>query len=483
MPEATPLTEAGTVTLTETEGTGTALVTLITPGQGSSGEYPAEVLESAAADGVFAAGTHMYLDHPTPGERPERSLDRLAGVLTEAATWDGEALRAPAKIYPRFRQMLAEMQDAIGVSIRAGGVIESGIVKSIGPVASVDFVTKPGRGGSFQLVESAVLVEGHGMTANDLSQALSDAVRDTYGAEQTYTWVRDYTDEWVVFSVETPDSCDLWRQSYTVADREVTLTGDKVEVDAVTTYVPSAGENPTDTAPGGMSESLATGGTVTTTITDGEVVLSPLRLQLDAGVIWNSLQRLKKQGGGHLMFEAEATPIHDAIASTLTPADLAGQPASSSLPAPTTEESQEDTMPDLTEAEVQSLRESADQLPTVTAERDEARDELRAYRRRDAARPIIEAGLTESDLPARIRARLTESVLADLPTTADGALDEDALKTRLGEAIEAAKAELTEALAAVGGATGQVHGLGTGTATVEESAPSAEYAAIYGTGA
>jgi len=481
VPEATPLTEAGTVTLTETEGTGTALVTLITPGQGSSGEYPAEVLESAAADGVFAAGTHMYLDHPTPGERPERSLDRLAGVLTEAATWDGEALRAPAKIYPRFRQMLAEMQDAIGVSIRAGGVIESGIVKSIGPVASVDFVTKPGRGGSFQLVESAVLVEGHGMTANDLSQALSDAVRDTYGAEQTYTWVRDYTDEWVVFSVETPDSCDLWRQSYTVADREVTLTGDKVEVDAVTTYVPSAGENPTDTAPGGMSESLATGGTVTTTITDGEVVLSPLRLQLDAGVIWNSLQRLKKQGGGHLMFEAEATPIHDAIASTLTPALEAGQPATDPVPAPTTTDSLEETMSDLTEAEVQTLREAAAALPTVTAERDEARAELAAYVRRDAARPIIATAMAEAALPARTITRLTEAALADLPTTADGALDEDALRARVAEAVTAATDELNEALGSLGGGT--VHGLGTGSAPVEESQPSAEYAAIYGTGA
>lgn len=482
MPDRHPLTEAGTVTLTENEGAGTARVTLITPGVGSSGEYSAEVLESAATEGVFAAGTHMYLDHPAEGERPERSLRNLAGVLTEAATWDGSALIAPAKIYPRFRSMLADVQDAIGVSIRAGGVVESGVVKSIGPVASVDFVTKAGRGGSFALVESAVLVEGHGMTANDLSQALSDAVREAYGADQVYTWVRDYTDEWAVFSVESPDSMELWQQTYSVANGEVTLTGEKVEVREVTTFVPAAAETSTGTAPGGMSESLASGGFVTTTLQPGERIV-PLRLNLDAGQIWNGLQRLKKQGGGHLMFEAEATPIHDAIASTLTPADPAGQPASSSLPAPTTEESQEDTMPDLTEAEVQSLRESADQLPTVTAERDEARDELRAYRRRDAARPIIEAGLTESDLPARIRARLTESVLADLPTTADGALDEDALKTRLGEAIEAAKAELTEALAAVGGATGQVHGLGTGTATVEESAPSAEYAAIYGTGA
>lgn len=472
MPDRHPLTEAGTVTLTENEGAGTALVTLITPGMGSSGEYSAQVLEAAAEEGVFAAGTHMYLDHPTAGERPERSVERLAGVLLEAATWDGAALKAPAKIYPRFRSMLAEMQDAIGVSIRADGVVESGVVTAIGPVSSVDFVTKAGRGGSFQLVESVVLEEGHGMTANDLSQAISDAVREAYGADQVYTWVRDYTDEWAVFSVESPDSMELWRQTYSVADGEVTLTGDKVAVREVTTFVTVTGDT-------SMTESLG-GASFTTTLAAGEyVVTAPIKVRLDGASIQEALLRLKQSRRKTPV--SESTPIHDLL--TQTPADPAGQPASSSLPAPTTEESLEDTMPDLTEAEVQSLRESAGQLPTVTAERDEARDELRAYRRRDAARPIIEAGLTESDLPARVRARLTESVLADLPTTADGALDEAALKVRLGEAIEAAKAELTEALAAAGGATGQVHGLGTGTTTVEESAPSAEYTAIYGTGA
>lgn len=480
MPDRHPLTEAGTVTLTEAEGAGTALVTLITPGVGSSGEYSAEVLESAATEGVFAAGTHMYLDHPAEGERPERSLRNLAGVLTEAATWDGSALIAPAKIYPRFRSMLADVQDAIGVSIRAGGVVESGVVKSIGPVASVDFVTKAGRGGSFQLVESAVLVEGHGMTANDLSQALSDAVRDTYGADQVYTWVRDYTDEWAVFSVESPDSMELWQQTYSVANGEVTLTGEKVEVREVTTFVPAAAETSTGTAPGGMSESLASGGFVTTTLQPGERIV-PLRLNLDAGQIWNGLQRLKKQGGGHLMFEAEATPIHDAIASTLTPSLEEGQPATDPVPAPTTTDSLEETMSDLTEAEVQTLREAAAQLPTVTAERDEARAELAAHVRRDAARPIIATAMAEAALPARTITRLTESVLADLPTTTDGALDEDALRTRVAEAITAATDELNEALGGLGGGT--VHGLGTGSAPVEESQPSAEYAAIYGTGA
>jgi hypothetical protein len=421
VPDRQSLAEAGTVTLTETTTAGTALVTLITPGRGSSGEYPAAVLEAAANDAVFPAGTHMYLDHPTPGERPERSLDRLAGVLTEAATWDGSALKAPAKIYPRFRSMLAEMQDDIGVSIRADGVIENGVVQSIGPVASVDFVTKAGRGGSFQLVESAVIVEGHGMTANDLSQAVSDAVRDTYGGQDTYTWVRDYTDEWAVFSIETPDSTDLFQQAYTVTDGVVTLTGDRTPVHQQTVFVPVA--------------------------------------------------------------EADtATPIADAAleaVATETPATEAGQPASDPLPVPT-QESQEDAMPELTEAEVQTLREAAEQLPTVTAERDAARAELAAHRRRDAARPIVTAALAEANISARTRTRVTEALVAAAPATDSGDLDEAALTAAIEAARTDAEAEAAELLAESG--YGQVIGLGAGTTPLKESdAPSAEYAAIYGT--
>lgn len=416
------LTEAGTVALTEATS-GVADVTLITPGQGSSGLYETAVLEAAANDGVFAAGTHMYIDHPTEGERPERTLTRLAGVLTEAATWDGERLHAPARIYPRFRAMLADVQDAIGVSIRAGGVVESGVVKSIGPVASVDFVTKAGRGGSFTLVESAVLAEAHGMTANDLSSAIDRALKDTYGAQDTYVWSRDYTDEWVMFCVETPDSSRLLRQAYTVTGSTLTLTGDATPVAARTDYVPVSESEPT-----------------------------PL---------------------------FEATPGVEQL-TPQTPTAPVGQPDSDPLPVPI-QESQEDTMSELTEAEVQSLREAAELLPTVTAERDEARAELAAHRRRDAARPIVIAALAESTISSRARTRLTESLVQAAPAVADtGDLDVEALNAAIESARTDAEAEAAELLAENG--YGQVYGLGGSTA-IQESGdkPSPEYAAIYGT--
>lgn len=423
MPDRHTLAEAGTVTLTETTESGTALVTLITPGVGSSGSYSADVLESAATRGVFAAGTHMYLDHPTPGERPERSLDRLAGVLTEAATWDGATLSAPAKIYPRFRSMLADMQDAIGVSIRAGGVVESGVVQSIDKVASVDFVTKAGRGGSFALVESAVLSEGHGMTANDLSAAIDDAVRDAYGSDGTYVWVRDYTDEWAVFTVEAPDESDLWQQTYTVTGGVVTLTGTKAEVNQVTTYVPAP---PEPNEPG--------------------------------------------------MAEAVSTPVFDAL--TQTPAPVAGSPSGIPSPASTTEESLEVPMPDLTEADVQAAVTAA--VALVEAERDEARRELADTRRRDAARPIVTAALSEAvTLRPSTVARLVESLVADAPALTDGNLDTAALTTAITAARTVAEAEAAEYL--TGTTPAGVFGLGSaaGSPQIEESLGDAELDAIY----
>jgi hypothetical protein len=228
-------------------------VQLITPGWGSSGYYSPAVLAEAAAGKVFPAGTHMYLDHPSVTEaidRPERSVRDLAAVLTTDATVaPGGGLVAEADVFAPYRELVAEAKDAIGVSIRAAGVAEAGeaegrtgtIITAITEGLSADFVTHAGRGGRvLALLESAraPLHEAHGMTANDLRDAINSAVRDAHAGEQRYAWVRDYTDDWVVFELETPDSSQLLQQAYTVADAAVSLTGTPVEVTARTTYVP-----------------------------------------------------------------------------------------------------------------------------------------------------------------------------------------------------------------------------------------------------
>lgn len=53
---------------------GGMLVQLISPGWGSSGYYSDKVLENAADDKVWPKGTHIYFDHPTESEQMDRPV-------------------------------------------------------------------------------------------------------------------------------------------------------------------------------------------------------------------------------------------------------------------------------------------------------------------------------------------------------------------------------------------------------------------------
>lgn len=78
-----------------------------------------------------------------------------------------------------------------------------------------------------------------GLKDSERSSALRDAVKDTYGADKIYVWVRDYDDTLVWFERETPDGCGLFQQGYEISDgATAVLTGTPVEVVVHTTYVP-----------------------------------------------------------------------------------------------------------------------------------------------------------------------------------------------------------------------------------------------------
>lgn len=178
-PPAGDVTEAellgDTITLSEAaaaiDDDGIISLKVIQPGWGSSGYYPAEVLESDGPT-AFPAGIHMYWDHPTETdelERPERSLRDLAAVTVTEATWDpdgpeGPGLYADARPFAQYADVIAEMAPHIGVSIRAAGTLtegeaegrSGGIVESIDDGRSIDFVTAAGAGGQvLALFESA----------------------------------------------------------------------------------------------------------------------------------------------------------------------------------------------------------------------------------------------------------------------------------------------------------------------------------------
>lgn len=141
-------------------------VTIATPGMGTSGYYGSDVLQVAAREKVFPKGTHMMVNHPSASEqrdRPEGSVRDLAGALTTDATWNGTALVAEAELLPAHADLLAPMAGVIGVSLRAMGDVEMGevggqmvrkVTRLIPPATSVDFVTKAGRGGMFEVLES-----------------------------------------------------------------------------------------------------------------------------------------------------------------------------------------------------------------------------------------------------------------------------------------------------------------------------------------
>jgi hypothetical protein len=157
-------------------------IKLIAPGKGSSAFYPAEVLKRDGPK-VFAAGTHVYLNHATAAEeaaRPEGDVRNLAGVLTSAAEYrethaKGPGLYARMKVFADHAQTVEEKAPHVGMSIRASGVAESGgrlrdglpVLKELTAAESVDVVTRAGAGGMI-LTEAA-------RSANSQQEASMDA--------------------------------------------------------------------------------------------------------------------------------------------------------------------------------------------------------------------------------------------------------------------------------------------------------------------
>lgn len=167
------------VHLIEAEGepTGSLVaVTIITPGKGSSGEYPPETIKKLAESPIWDTPVHMYMNHATGAERnsrPEGDIRELAGVIDgRPVVDDSGALVGRAKIFPEYRDFIRERAPYIGVSINASGIMAPGkdrVIQEITQVDSVDFVTKPGRGGKITAVlESSREVDG---MANDIVEA------------------------------------------------------------------------------------------------------------------------------------------------------------------------------------------------------------------------------------------------------------------------------------------------------------------------
>lgn len=158
-------------------------VKLMSPGRGSSGYYPSDVVKRDGPQ-IFKNGTQMFWNHATDSEeaeRPEGDLNNLAAVLTSDAKYDeagkdGPGLYATAKVFGPYVDKVREMGKHIGLSIRAGGSRDEsavgpdgkkGVITALKNAHSVDFVTKAGRDGKI-FTEAARIVAAEG--ADDMDK-------------------------------------------------------------------------------------------------------------------------------------------------------------------------------------------------------------------------------------------------------------------------------------------------------------------------
>ena len=378
---------------------------IIDAGWGSSGYYSPKVLENAATAGVFAAGTHVYFDHPgvaERGDRPERTVRDLAAALDEDAVYENGALWADARIIGPYQGLITDpvFMESVGMSIRASADTTVGeaegrrgvIITELVEADSVDIVTRPGRGGRIVAAVESARRPATEASAGATREALNVAVRAAHGSDDAWTWIRDYDpDQGLVwFEVEDGDSLSLYEQAYTLDDSDDTatsaaLTGDPTPVRAETRYVPI-----TSTPDGAAAE--------------GTSPASP--------------------AGPHQEFEETNTMTE-------------------------TEESR-DTAAQLVEAE--------SRVAALTTERDQAVEALAAHQRDAAARAIITARAAEAGV--EFTALETRGLLAEAATTSDGALDEAAFTTAVDEAAQAR---------ATSNGDGDLRGLGAATDTVVEA--------------
>lgn len=458
---------------TPAEGTGRLLVQVITPGWGSSGYYSQAVLEQAAKDRIWPAGTHMYADHPAESEqfeRPERTIRDLAAVTTEDARWDAtaSALVAEVRVFSWWRQPLAEMADIVGVSIRGGAEGEMGeaegrrgrVFSKLIHGESIDFVTHAGRGGKvLQVLESARRVA----EARNVGQWVESRIH------------RDFT----VLADEMFGDGRLTREE------RITLSGGigdalaafvaRIEADAPDLYTRDIWDEPPAAAGAAVEAAIARG--------VAEATANDRREQLDALVkdtyattdVWAWVRDFDDttvwfEVGNDGTFQQSYDTTSDVatalsgdrvevrVKTTYVPVSTTGEATSvptSPAGQSTANESQEDTMAttQIEESRLAQLEKDAGRAPVLETERETAikeRDAARAEADTAIADAIIaEADVEFDDLQKR-------GLMADLPRVAEtGRLDANAFKKTVTE--HAAK------LAEAGGA-GTVRGLG-GTTT------------------
>lgn len=475
-----PLTEAGAVGEAKQNGDGSLPVQIITPGWGSSGYYSAEVIEAAATEKVWPAGTHMFFDHPTQSEaaeRPGRSVKDLGAVLAEDATWNGKALVARVTPIGLGKTVLADkdFRKAVGVSVRASAEMDVGeaegrtgmIIERILPNVnnSVDFVTRAGRGG--MILESAKAAQESGELDSDRRDKFRDAIRDAYAEDKVEVWVSDYDDTTVYFERWGGDNPGVFSQPYDESDDTVTLKGEPTQVRVKRTYVP-------------VDEAAAVPRTVELT---QEAAVAAIREARNVGTWMESRihlgftvvademfgdgrltreERIALSAGIGAALDAFTTSV-EASAPQLYGRDLWADPAALAEaainvpvhPAGQSNTTKEHTMPQIEEAQLRTLEEAAGRVPMLEAERDtekaradKAEHDLKIAEARDYAREFGTKRVKDanSELPSDVVEKVVFEAMRVLTLGEDNRLDTEAFGTRVDDARKAEETYLAKVI-------------------------------------
>jgi hypothetical protein len=448
---------------TESVGDGSRqLVQIIDAGWGASGHYSPDVLAEAGRQRVFAAGTQMFLDHPTESEdheRPERSVRDLAAVLTSDAVYDParRALVAEARVFADYAPLIREKAEHIGLSIRANGISEYGeadgrrgvIVKEITEAVSVDYVTKAGRGGKvLALLESARtnMREARSVGAwleSRLHLALTQLGDEMYGDG------RLTREERITLSSAIGDGLQAWtarveqdapqlfqRDLYDNPEPAATAVAEAATTSDGTPAGPASGAAADSPPPATTPDPVPA--VPATDVTDGTRPAAPNHLTESEDPDMSGTQTGPAPGTAGTATAAEAPTVSAEARVEIVTAQL-GEAQSR-----------------ITALEAQNA--------TLTAERDTAQGELRRLRNVEAARGVCAAALaTHTDLPEPTRARITEAVTRDVPTSQTGEVDTAALTAAISRHVEAEQAYIASIREAAG--EGTPTGLGGSTPT------------------
>lgn len=280
--------------------------------------------------------------------------------------------------------------------------------------------------GATETAEAAA-VRTREATAEETRQAIDMAVKSAYGGEHRYCWARDYDPDrglvWFEAGLRDPDGSEhygIYQQSYRMAAGVVELLGERIEVRPRTVYDPV---RPPAEA------------TATTETPDAAAVS-----------------------------EADRPP-------TSTTETAAGAPPADHIPGPAPDITRENDMgeksPEVVAREAAEARAATltQERDTAISERDAAQVELARYRAGDAARPVLDRMLAESDLPAPAHGKLRAEMLAaaTLPLIeSTRGLDEGKFRVLAEAAITAERAYLAQFAEANG--AGRVTGMGAAPA-------------------